>query len=211
MKSIWTFGDSNTAEYSVDYTWSKKYIEWKGYKPKVYSDFIGEELNLVVKNKGIGAADNHTIFESFCKNVKDIRENDLIIFGWSSSIRFRIPSNNNSWIQLIPSLPNIEDFLKNKTNFSLSSINETFINRNHNLYLIEINWWIHMIEHLVKPRKCLFFTPFTTQTKLNALKFDNIETIVQETKGEINDNHYSENGHKKLAELLINNLNSKII
>ena len=45
MATIWAFGDSLTERYNPNESWAKKYIDWKGYLPKVYGNFIAETLN----------------------------------------------------------------------------------------------------------------------------------------------------------------------
>ena len=42
MATVWTFGDSLTERYNPDFKWSRDYIEWKGYVPKVYGNFVSE-------------------------------------------------------------------------------------------------------------------------------------------------------------------------
>ena len=211
MGTVWTFGDSFTEPYNPNYSWSNEYIKWKNRQPKVYADFMGEMLGMEVKNLGVGGTDNYTIFESFCKNVKDIGESDILIFGWSGINRFRIPTKDNNWRTILMDLFD-EDRVKFKdTNYSFETIKEIVINRSHELYIKEINWWMYMIEHVMKPRKCLFWSPFKPLYEFNVLYFDGIETIKNETDGYINDIHFSENGQKNIADSLIEHIKGKII
>lgn len=211
MSCVWTFGDSFTEPYNPNYSWSNEYIKWKNRQPKVYADFIGETLDMEVKNLGVGGTDNYTIFESFCKNVMDIGDNDILIFGWSGINRFRIPTKDDNWRTIL-----VDSFDENKvkfkdTNYSFETIKEIVINRNHKLYINEINWWMIMIEHVMKPRKCLFWSPFKPIDEFNVLYFDGIETVKSETGGYINDIHFSENGQKNIADLLIQHIKGKLI
>jgi len=211
MSTVWTFGDSYTASYNPKYIWSNKYINWKGYQPKVHADFIGEFLNMDVKNVAVGGIDNYTIFESFCKNVKQIKENDILVFGWSGLHRFRLPNKNREWFTVLINTLSEEEIKLENIDYSYNTIKEIILNRDHELYVDEVNWWIYMIEHVMKPRRCVFWSPFKPTGKLKVLNFGEIETIKTETNGLINDTHYSENGQKKLAELIIQNLNGKLI
>ena len=43
MKNIWIFGDSYSDEFNERHDWAKKYIDYKGYKPKNFGDFINEK------------------------------------------------------------------------------------------------------------------------------------------------------------------------
>ena len=40
MATVWAFGDSLTEAFSPNFKWTKEYIEWKGYTPKVYGNFV---------------------------------------------------------------------------------------------------------------------------------------------------------------------------
>lgn len=213
MSCVWTFGDSFTAPYNPNFIWSNDYINWKGGQPKVYADFMGEMLGMDVKNMGIGGSDNYTIFESFCKNVREIKEEDILVFGWTGLHRFRVPkkNSNDEWKSIILSSFDGEEQIFKNINFSYDTIREIIVNRDNDLYMDEINWWMYMIEHVMKPRKCLFWSPFKPVNKLKVLNFGKLETIRMETNGHIDDNHFSENGHKKIASLLIEHIKGKLI
>lgn len=211
MSTVWTFGDSYTASYNPKFIWSNKYIDWKGGQPKVYADFMGEMLGMDVKNMGEGGTDNYTIFESFCKNVRNIKEDDILVFGWSGIHRFRVPTKQNEWLTILINTLNKDEVIFENIDYSFETIREIVVNRDNDLYVDEVNWWMYMIEHVMKPRKCLFWSPFKPVGKLKVLNFGEIETIKMETDGFINDTHFSENGQKKIASLLIEHINGKLI
>ena len=54
-KTLWTFGDSFTESLSDNKAdWVQKYIEWKGYIPKVYGEVIAERMEIkLVKFRSI--------------------------------------------------------------------------------------------------------------------------------------------------------------
>jgi hypothetical protein len=209
MPTLWTFGDSLTAEFSEKYEWSNSYIKWKKYKPKVYGEILSEKLNFKLQNLGIGGSDNYTIFQTFCDISNRIRDNDLVIFGWSSPVRFRVSNLKNGWHTYLPGLPkNLEAIYSAVENISLTTVNEILINRDDYVFCGEVNSWIKMINHYLKNMKTIHWTAF--DNRLNVTYVKNLETIMTETNGEVVDNHFSENGHYELSEMLLRVYSSKI-
>jgi hypothetical protein len=200
MATLWTFGDSLTAGFSKDYEWSKSYIEWKGYQPKVYGDFISEKLDLNFVNLGRGASDNYTIFEIFCNAINKFNDGDMVVFGWTSPIRFRLANKKNNWASLLPSYNGNYSSIRD---ISVDNIQEMFIHRENVRFCIEVNNWIKLIDNFLENKniKIIHWTTFDNRLAVNF--FREIETISQETNGLISDPHFSENGHLVLAERLI--------
>ena len=203
---LWTFGDSLTAAFSKDYPWSNSYINWKGYQPKVYGDFISETLNLDLINLGRGGSDNYTIFESFCNVSDKFNEGDLVIFGWSSPIRFRLVNGNDIWNTLLPSYNgNYMDV----NNISINTIEEILVHRENIKFCDEVNCWIKLINNFLNKINVTALHWTTFDKRLNAYYIQDAETIKSETNGFIIDEHFSENGHIKLAKKLIELSNTK--
>ena len=75
MKTLWTFGDSLTSPFNPPDNdlnhWKHKYVKWKGYVPKVYSELITENLNINLMNLGCEGIDNSQIFENFCIKIEE--------------------------------------------------------------------------------------------------------------------------------------------
>ena len=214
MATVWTFGDSFTERYSSTNKWSKDYIEWKGYLPKVYGNFVSETLNCNLQNMGKVSSDNYTIFETFCNRYSSINDNDVIIIGWSSYLRFRIVNKWNEWEPIIPNVNYLEnfDFISNDT------INEMLINRENSRYIDELNNYIEFINAICSNKKIIHWTPFVdnftkSKGRLNCFFFPHMEIIDTETNGKIDDRHFSEMGHQKLAselvEIILNNKKTK--
>lgn len=198
MATVWTFGDSLTAEYDEQYEWSENYIRWKGYKPDVYGDIISKKLNLDLINKGVGGSDNYSIFESFCNVSNKIERDDIVIFGWSSPIRFRLATNDNRWKSFLP------NYTKNHTDIngiSIKTIEEIIINRDSIKFVEEVNSWIKLIDCYLKDTTHVHWTTF--DKRLNAHMITNVENIRTETKGLIDDGHFSEKGQNDLSNTLI--------
>jgi hypothetical protein len=209
MKRLWTFGDSFTEGYNEKHEWSKNYIKWKGYTPKVYGEVIADRLDIDLKNIGQGGSDNYTILERVCENVDKIKDDDLIIIGWSSPIRFRlVGEDKKTWCSIIPIFDNkIDNFGKM---ISQSTLDEIFVNRDTELYQMEIINWIKLLNKTFKSNTIIHWTHNRKMHGTNLWNFSKFNKIKNETNDDINDNHYSEFGHLQLADELISIIDNKI-
>ncbi len=205
MATVWTFGDSMTERYNGKDLWSKQYIDWKGYQPKVYGDFVSEMLGYDLKNLGKAGCDNYTIFETFCKSYRDIKDGDVIIIGWTSIGRFRMVNKYGEWNTLNPHFSNQMQFFEY---LSKNTIDEIFLNRDNIKYLEEVNHWIDYINITCLNKKVVHWDTIKGQGELNTYHFFEMERIKDETNNLINDLHFSENGHQqmslKLLEIIMN-------
>lgn len=212
---LWCFGDSYTQRYNPNIDWCKKYIDFKGYIPKVYCDFLGEELGIESENCGFGGYDNYSIFETLCKNIHKIKKNDIVIIGWSSVIRFRLAAKDGNWVRFVPNT--VTDFhISHHTDASRNTIEEIFVNRDNQIFFNEVNSWIHFINSTMKNNKIVHWSPFDEQKdngqkyNLNVHKLSKLETVKMETKI-IEDSHYSENAHKQLSFMFLEMFKNKLI
>ena len=202
MNKLWTFGDSFTESFLPKPNcevihWRHHYIEWKGYVPKIYGEVLAERWNMELKNYGMGSWDNYSIFESFCEVFDKIGKDDIVIFGWTSPERFRIISKGGYWKQMAPSYDRTQQIVHN---LSDNTINEIFVNRTHVKYSEEVNNWIRLINFTLKDNIVIHWTPF--ESKINAPFLSGFEMVKVETKGVVNDGHFSENGQKELSDIL---------
>ena len=152
MATIWTFGDSYTAPFAPDPNlndWRNKYCDWKGYVPKVYGDVMSETLGMPLKNMGEGGTDNRTILDSIINSLGTIKDDDIIIIGWSSVLRFRLVNTSNKFQAVLPSIP--RKIYKN-LGFDVrpSTLEDILLNRSHINYVKEHNKIIKMIRFLFK-------------------------------------------------------------
>jgi len=202
MSTLWTFGDSLTDGFRSNDIWAKKYVDWKGYIPLTYGEIISKELDLELINLGKGGSDNYTIFESFIKNIDNIKNGDIVIIGWSEVGRFRLSTKSNTWTSFVP---NFDNNLTNMKNVSNQTIMEVCVNRLSDVYIDEVNIWINFIKKVIKDFKIINWSTFN-QGKINGIFISEIEQITKDTKGEINDAHFSEIGQKQLSEILLTNI-----
>lgn len=209
MSRLWIFGDSFSAtnnRVNIE-SWRRKYIKWKGYVPKVWPEYINEKLNYKLINLAISATDNYTIFDTIIDNIDKIEKDDIVVIGWTSTLRFRLIDKTNSFNTIRPS-SNIKFSTIGSTfefnDISINTVNEILINRNTELYEFELNKFIKIINLYLKDVKVLHWSPFQSQHSHLQIKrikeIDMLETISMETNGVVNDYHYSEDAHLVLSE-----------
>jgi hypothetical protein len=209
MNKLWIFGDSFSAtnkRKNIE-RWRRDYIKWKGYTTNVWPEYINDKLNFKLINLSISATDNYTIFDTIIDNIDKIEQNDIVIIGWTSTLRFRLIDKTNSFNTIRPSSNLQKSTLEipfEYNNISLNTINEILINRDTELYEWELNRFIKIINLYLKNVKILHWSPFQLQHPHLKIKrisdIDGLETISMETGGELNDYHYSESAHSILSE-----------
>ena len=190
MKQLWTFGDSFTAGngcldvdlFTIKYKKSDEDVIW----PKI----VSKKLNFKLKNIGVGLFSNDKILDSIIENYEYINKNDLVIIGNTFYSRFDIPYNGKL-ITLSPTnLPkNNNKLLKD---IIVLMDNKLLKNRQLNRILFIKN----LLEK--KGAKCIIW-----EVEEEWLKYENIKDI---TNGEINDSHWSYEGHKSFANKILNKL-----
>ena len=209
--NVWVFGDSLSAKYSNPDTnpWGNAYIEWKGYEPKIYGDIIAEKYNLQHINRGIPGADNYTIFESLCKEVDNIGKDDMIIVGWSELSRFRIINHNGYWKRLAGNKKETKQNRKTEEHFvhlTNDIVDEILANRTLSQDVTtEIENWMKLLKKLYGSNIIFWNWKQDVQLQLiNCVTPENWPcSIKMETNNIIDDWHYSEEGHKIVADLLM--------
>ena len=211
MARIWTFGDSFTASFKPEpeiakiVDWRNEYCEFKGYIPGVYGEVISQILDIPLMNMGIGGSDNYTILDAIIDSCDIIKEDDIIIVGWSSVLRSRLVNINDVFTPIIPNLPekNLAEFFGVKQ----STLDDILVNRSHVLYIKELNKFIKLVNHLFPKNKIIQWSPFYSWANnegVNVQKMNiDIVGINRETKNVVRDGHFSEQTHKNLAHKMI--------
>ena len=202
MKTVWVFGDS----FSVDFENNRignfeLYKDLKGYYPKSWGKLISEELGCEYKNYAFGGWDNYSILQSFCENITEIKPNDIVFVGWTPEPRIRITDENGKWRSF-----NVMSQI-DWGGISSDCILDLLLNRvtgehresNKGVEEERIAW-----ENMIK---------FTMKDMiLHIWRWSNIidrgyQTIQEESDGNIEDTHWSENGHVSYFKDLIKELN----
>jgi len=205
-QTLWIFGDSFSTPFNNKSlgAWDTKYCNWKGYRPKHFGDIISNELGVDVKHFGIGGVDNDTIFETILKQTPNISKGDMIIIGWSKIHRFRLVDKRGKFKTIVPNF--VHTALTWFDMISKSTIEEILVNRDHHLYKEELYTKIEFLNFLFKDMKLIQWTPFN-DNGLKIFGFRNINTILNETNGELKDIHYSETGHIEVSKKFIDMFN----
>lgn len=196
MKTLWAFGDSFTAEFDTNH--APPFLSYKlekNRKLKTYPTFISEKLNINVKNFAIGGNDNQTIIETINNNKSYIIDGDIVIIGWAPQMRFRIVKNDK-W-EIMNGVSKLDGDLCD--GISHKTISEILINRMHNKFDEELNVWSEIVTHMFKNNRVINW--FWHRDGL----FTKFDSIRKDTEGRIEDDHWSENGHKDFANWLIEN------
>ena len=146
----------------------------------------------------------------YYQDGSEIKENDIVIIGWSSVIRFRLAAKDGDWVKFVPGT--VTDYhITHHTDMSRNTIEEIFVNRDNPIYYREVNNWIHFINHTMKKNKIIHWTPFDDNIDLNVHKLLKLETIKMDSNNIVNDNHYGENAHKTLTNIFFELLKDKLI
>jgi hypothetical protein len=227
MNTLFTFGCSYTADFETGNL--IPYLKYKEYRggtyPKSWPTLLSEKIGMEIKNYGIGGVGNQSIFEQFCIHSDEIKENDIVIIGWSYVHRYRWASDN--WIH-VGAGP--------ITNINLGQDNEThekiILNRTNKLYVDEVFNYIKLIDTFSKSKKFKVFYWFadeiiTKNLNENTLNKNSIilwkndlfrtiyneggKNIKQETNGKIDDLHFGELGHKIMSNIIYGHIQHKII
>jgi hypothetical protein len=213
-RSLWIFGDS----FSVPFKKIEDvhpYIPYKGYCPKIFSDILSEELDLNLIDMSVGGCSNQTILHTYIKNVNKIKSDDILIFGWTQPIRFRIASKRNDFYDVIIAVaPYMEEFI----DMSIDTLNDITINRStHSIFWDELIDYVNIINK-TSNESLIFHWTWVEPTKdvdvnvyenkfYNLLEpFKKYKTVKEETNGDIDDFHYGEVGHIELANDLLDRI-----
>jgi hypothetical protein len=204
-KTIWCFGDSFTqflTPVPLLTDWRSRYCDWKGYTPKVFSEILLERYNYDTYNLAQGGIDNYSILDLIIDNLSKIGKNDIIIVGWTSVLRFRMANKLGKFSSVLQNDDNTRKDLAYFLGVSVDTINDIVINRGESsVYVHEINNYIKLIKFIFKDNIQIHWSPFYQHDRgLDVVSLPKLETIIQETNGEIKDGHYSEKSHNDLAE-----------
>ena len=190
---IYVFGDSfsedTTKETKSSYI--DRYFNYKGRKIKFYTELLSEKLNHPIKNFSRGGMCNDFMFLEFMKNFNNIKSNDIVVFGWANIQRFLIP-NNGMWFS------NLYGF----KNLSQETQDEIRIMRSDPLFVQRQLEIIDFINNSLSDDITTIHWTWSTVHHKDSL------SICTETKGEIDDSHYSEEGHFDLYQKILSQLKS---
>ena len=201
MRTLWTFGDSFTADIKDLSDNHRQYLNMVEQLEIVsWPNLLAEKLNLNIKNLAIAGSSNYQIFQDFCDVSHLINEKDIVIIGWGLVSKFR-KVKNNEFQNIYPNLNGIDS--------------EIISDRNQDKWVEEIYSWENLIKTFSKSKNFnVYFwsgEEFRLNHKLNnqTLKQNNCKSMYDETDGKIPDTHLGINGHNNAADLFLNYINNE--
>mgnify|MGYP000897504577 FL=1 len=201
MRTLWTFGDSFTADIKDLSDNHRQYLNMvKQLEIVSWPNLLAEKLNLNIKNLAIAGSSNYQIFQDFCDVSHLINEKDIVIIGWGLVSKFR-KVKNNEFQNIYPNLNGVD--------------NEIITDRNQDKWVEEIYSWENLIKTFSKSKyfNVYFWSgeEFRLNHKLNnqTLKQNNCLSMYVETEGKIPDTHLGINGHNKAADVFLNYINNE--
>jgi hypothetical protein len=186
--------------------WAIDYCDFKKKVPKTFGDIIADNLKKEVTNLSKAGSDNYSIFHSYVKSIDDISDDDVVIFMWSSPLRYRLAGKHNEFLSIVPETD--LDKLKDKDlideYFSQSTLDDLLLNRNSYLYYEEINEYIKVIKKSLKNKNVYHLSGFHyVRDEINDIENVSPGTISIETNDNIKNEHFGEMGHFSLATYLL--------
>jgi hypothetical protein len=207
---IWVFGDSFSCRFErhleLKNEWAVEYCNFKNKIPKTFGDIIGNNLKTDVNNLSKAGSDNCSIFHSFIKYIDEIKENDVVIFMWSSSLRYRLAGKHNEFLSIVPEtdLRKLKDETLIDEYFLQSTLDNLLLNRNDKMYYNEIRDFIKIIEKSIKNKNLYHLSGFHhVRDEINEIENISPGTISMETNDNIKNEHFGEMGHFSLATYLL--------
>ncbi len=211
MITLWIFGDNSSSIFGR--TKERRFEFYKKHRggefPVSWSELLSNKLSLKLNNYAIAGQTNYDIFEWFCKMSTNFKENDIILIGWSDTVRFRLyDENTKDYITIRPNAIKYSNHPKILNGISLNTLDEVLKNRLSKKWIEEVNNWETLIKNYCELKKCnVFFWTFNSD--LNKPHYiggnhDNFrehlismgaEDITTETNGKLNDDHFGEKGH----------------
>ena len=205
-KIIWVFGDSFTQSMAPVPNlkdWRFKYTEYKGHTPKVFSEFLSADYGYTCHNRGHGGADNYTIIDIIINHLDQIKDDDVVVVGWSSIHRTRLANKFGKFTSILPGGdPRFKKETAKLIGVSPDTVDDVLVNRlDGSCYVSELNRWIKLLNHTFKNNIIIHWSPFYNfHQGMDVISLPIVQTILQETDGKIQDSHYSENAHEVISE-----------
>jgi hypothetical protein len=216
MNKLWVFGDSYSEPFfkTNNMPWKIGYLKWKKTTPKCYGEFVSEQLKLKHINLAIGGTDNYTILDTIINVLHSISKEDIIVIGWSHILRYRVVTKKNKFNTIRARSLDEVFKINDKTSYldlSNQTLTEIAVNRNNDIYIDELNNYIKLLNFTFPNNKIIHWSPFFLERKGLNTSFVNLtqyEKISDETNGEVDDAHFSENGHMKVAERIVHTIDN---
>ena len=216
MGTLWAFGDSMTFGHGCNELChsetKEEYLPYKKEGDDVWVNHLGKLLNHEVKNLGKNGASNDYIFDTIIDNFDDIRENDVVVINMTLHGRIEVPIGD-SMMNVLSSYENaIKIVGENKEEDNIEKI-ETILNfqyhfSNHQFYKERHRKRFKFIKDRLKEDKKVKFVYMWSLEDDDAI-YRSFQTIKDHTDGNVNDTHFSFNGHLNFAHYIHSSMDNK--
>lgn len=210
MNTLWNLGDSFTApfdtkclgQYGIDY------INYKGYTPKTHGQFIAHDIGYDYKFISDFPSDVETVIDNFTDYLPQFKSSDIVLVGWPPINRIRwYHENPDRWY--VFNIPSIEDELEQKKDgLPVDVLTEYLLNKHNLIYLKSLKKRIKLMNMSLPDDVQIYHWSWTDHNYLES--FD-LERICDETNNVIDDTHWSENGHKVIADWFLSHYHSNTL
>lgn len=201
MSKLWCFGDSFTKGGGLE-DWSvfrKKYPE----KKKIWPEIVGKELNMEVVNHGYSWCGTTLVLKNLFYFLPSINDNDIVILSTGNPRSILMPpmKEDSSLLRtvLVPNkdLPHNDSPFKNEDEKEIANMYaQKIIDPNLQQY---DKFWYEYLQLVQNTLTRLGIRNYLWSWKL----WTEFETITEYTNGEVNDLHWSWNGHEQMAEYML--------
>lgn len=211
MNNLWIFGDNSSSIFGK--TKERRFAYYKRFRngefPISWSEILSSKLSFKLNNYAVGGQSNYDIFEWFCRMSTNFKENDIVLIGWSDTVRFRLYDEySKEYITIRPNAIKQSNIPEILNGVSLNTIDDILGNRLNKIWVEEINNWEVLIKNYCELKKCKVFF-WTFSNNLNKPHYIGgehndfrehlisigAEDISTETGGKLIDNHFGEKGH----------------
>jgi hypothetical protein len=226
--TLWAFGDSMTFGHGCNVDCKSntrlEYLPYKKEGDDIWSNHLSKMLDYDVVNLGKNGASNDYIFDAIIDNFDKIKPNDVVVINMTLHGRIEVPFKNGTYNILSgyeknkTSMDDKEPQIrhaKNQTNESDDEKIEALINfqyhfSNHQFYKDRHTKRFNFIKNiLLKERDVRFVYLWSLERDLGL--YASFQTIYDATNGEVNDTHFSFNGHFNFAHFLNSMIDKKIL
>ena len=230
MNTLWTFGDSFTADLDYNHL-HNNYVNYFNItntnKLETWPTVLGRLLDLNVTNLAKGGNSNYDTFQLICDNSNLFKENDIVIISWGLLTKFRV-SYNNQFVQIYPDKSNIRELgtLSKETIIEIIDNRNIIFDEKRDRYSEEVHIWENVIRTLAKNKKFKVYFWSSEESRIlvdRKSKYHNREnylfpeinkpivrhlannlkckTIFDETNGAVPATHFGNEGHKLIGEI----------
>jgi hypothetical protein len=214
--TLWTFGDSMTFGHACNVNCTTKmkddYLPYKKEGDDIWPNHLGRFLDYEVKNFGKNGASNDYIFDSIIENFNDIKENDVVVINTTLYGRIEVPIGDYTF-SILSSYETTKKVIEGQNNEDYRDKVEAVINyqyhfSNHKFYKERHRKRFQFIKDRLKEDKKLKFVYLWSLEDDDAI-YGTFQKIKDDTKGKIDDGHFSFKGHIDFAHYIASMMDSK--